>query len=82
MKKLTKIQLAKIDAMHGAWIEMGHKLTSYQCPHCRRMVQTRQPKKSMVSEKGYWDSARICLNCGELAFVCVYPSGKTSVKKM
>lgn len=79
---LTKTQLRKIDAMHGAWVEAGHKLASYQCPHCKKMVLTRQPEKSMVSEKGYWDSARECLHCGGLSFVCVYPSGKTKVNKM
>lgn len=80
--KLTKTQLRNIDAMLGAWVEAGHKITSYLCPHCKQMVQLRQPKKSMVSNKGYWDSARTCLHCGELAFVCVFPNGKTKVKKM
>lgn len=82
MKKFTANQLRKIDAMHGAWVEAGNKLTNWVCPYCFKSSITRQPKKRMVSEKGYWDSARICLYCCGLSFVCVHPNGKTTADKM
>lgn len=63
-------------------VASGSKLTSFQCQHCMEFSSTVQPKKSDVGSKGFWDSARQCIFCGKLNFVCVYPSGKTSVTKM
>lgn len=79
---LTKKQKRDVEAMHGAWIEKGNKLTGWICPHCKKVNATRRPKSSMVSEKGYWDSVRECIYCSKISFVCVYPSGKTKVSEM
>lgn len=79
---LTKKEKLQVANMHKTWIKKGKKLTSYVCPHCLQANTTRQPNKTDVGTKGYWDSARICLHCGAYSFVAVYPSGKVKIVKL
>ena len=65
-----------------SWKKAGHKVTTWICPCCGKKNETAQPENSMVTLKGFWDSAKICYECGDLAFVRVYPSGKTKAFKL
>jgi len=73
-------QLAKlrkdVEAFHNKIIAGGGKMTKYLCPHCHKQVPTRRPTKDDVTDKGYWDSLKACFECGELAVVMSYPSGR------
>lgn len=60
------------------WVSAGHKLTSYRCRKCGIEETVRRPEPDMVQAKGYWDSTRQCTHCGDLNFVKVWPSGRTS----
>lgn len=64
------------------WATRGGKLGTYFCNHCKKDIPCRIPDKKDVSEKGYWDSATTCLECGKHNFVAEYPSGKTTSKKL
>lgn len=63
-----------------AWQDSGYKLTQYKCPHCKKMIDLAKPEKKHITSKGYWDSLRDCPLCKKIAFVSVYPSGKTETK--
>lgn len=58
------------------WKAQGKKTTTYKCPCCKKDIEVRQPNKTDVSSKGYWDSAKICVQCGEVSFVIVRTNGK------
>jgi len=84
---MTKKELKKLNEANKTymdrWLKDGNKVTTYTCQHCKKMIPTRQPKKNMVNkEKGFWDSAIICIECGNINFVRVYPSGKTESFKL
>jgi len=64
------------------WKKIGGKTTFYTCKHCSKKIETRIPTVDLCSNKGYWDNATTCLECGELNFICVYPSGRTRVTKL
>lgn len=64
------------------WVLGGKKLTRYICPHCGNSVETPRPRKIDVSSKGYWDSAKTCVECGEVNFLKVWPDGKTSIEPL
>ena len=49
---------------------------------CTKKIETPQPTLQMCSSKGFWDSLTQCPKCKKLNFVCVYPSGKTTVKRL
>lgn len=72
----------ELSALRGAvavfldrWKKSGGKTTHYTCQHCRREIETRQPKPGDQA----WDSMTRCTECGELNFVVVYPDGTTRV---
>ena len=71
----------KIVERYGRWLRDGKKLTTYECGHCKASVITEQPEKGDVGSKGYWDTLTECILCGEVNFVCTWPSGRTVVKK-
>ena len=85
LAKLLDLRKGVKEAAHEhfkKWLKDGNKLTQYECPYCKRLLFTPQPKKDMCSSKGFWDSAMICYECGKVSFVRVYPSGKTEVFKI
>lgn len=75
-KELLKLRKA-VEVSHINWLKKGNKVCSYGCNHCGKMINTKRPTKDMVSEKGYWDSLTICVECGKANYIRVYPSGKT-----
>ena len=79
---LTLVEKKKYEQYLKRWVKDGKKLTSYVCPHCLKGVATPQPTEDLVSSKGYWDSVKVCVNCGKLSFLKVYPNGKTKVTKL
>ena len=84
--KMTKKEIKELNEENkkrlAQWVKDGNKITTYKCQHCEKNIETCQPKKSMVTSKGFWDSATICTNCGKISFVRVYPSGKTESFKL
>ena len=62
------------------WKAKGGKVTNYCCSHCHNSVDTPRPAKDDVDSRGYWNSLMACPHCGSMNHVCVYPSGKTTVK--
>ena len=80
--KLTKKENQQILSQYKKWEEAGNKMTTYFCNHCKKQISTKQPNKKMTGSEGYWDSVTICLECGKLNFVIVYPNGKTKSKEI
>jgi len=80
-KELTKLR-NDTKKRNLDWLKEGNKNTFYKCEHCLNLIETIQPQKKMVTSKGFWDSAMVCINCGEINFVRVYPSGKTESFKL
>lgn len=82
---MKKTDLKKIrEAMKIAnkrWVDSGKKLTSYVCPHCLEAIATAQPELDDVSNKGYWDSTKVCVHCEGVSFVTVWPNGHVYVEK-
>jgi hypothetical protein len=66
-----------VETSNQRWKEKGGKLTMWHCAFHNGLIETRQPSVDDVTEKGYWDSAKICPNCGEASFVTLFPNGKT-----
>jgi len=64
------------------WVLRGKRIGTYKCNHCKKSIPCRIPNKEDVASKGYWDSATICLECGECNFVTEYPNGKTKSVKI
>ena len=64
------------------WKASGNYTTFYICQHCTKKIETPQPTLQMCSSKRFWDSLTQCPKCKKLNFVCVYPSGKTTVKRL
>jgi hypothetical protein len=84
---MTKKQLAKMRddcAAHlKRWRDKGGKITTWFCAHCKQDNETRQPKKTDVSDsKGCWDSCTLCVHCGQASFVAVWPNGSTQARPM
>lgn len=57
----------------------GREFTTYKCPHCLKKIDTLKPSEDAVGNKGYWDSAKGCYECGKPAFVKTWPNGTTEV---
>ena len=83
---MTKKELLKIKKstllLNQDWVKEGKKIGSYLCNHCFKNIPCRIPSKNDVSSKGFWDSACICLECGNCNFVKKYPTGKTESFKL
>lgn len=75
-KKLKELR-ETVTKQHARVVENGGKLCVYECNHCHFHCPTIQPTRTLVSSKGYWDSATTCLNCYGLNFVKVWSTGKT-----
>ncbi len=68
-----------MEAFHKRVVASGNKLTTYVCPHCKKTLNTLQPRKNECVSKGFWDSLKRCYECDQPSFVTVYPDGKTEV---
>ena len=92
LQQLLTVKLIKNDtqktkrAAHGIHPQaknQGRKITTYCCLGCKQQIDTLQPRKTEVATgKGYWDSTKKCPECGELAFVRVWPSGAATIEPM
>jgi hypothetical protein len=75
-KELEKIKKSTLCLIED-WKSKGKKEGKYHCNHCHKEIPCRIPNNADVTSRGYWDSACICLECGNCNFVKFYPSGKT-----
>lgn len=64
------------------WKANGGETAFFACAHCSEILEVPKPMQNLVTAKGFWDSTKICTECGLLNHVCVYPDGKTKVKKV
>lgn len=64
---------------HNSYIryerKRGKEIGTWECEHCGDTNETVIPTPDLVNERGCWDSAKTCVECGELSFVQVYPDG-------
>lgn len=72
---------AKVIDMH---IKMAPrwKFTAWRCPNCRCLNAHNVPKRSDTGSKGYWDSAIVCIWCGAMSFLAVWPDGRCRAKML
>lgn len=82
-KTLTLEDIAASAKQHvESWKQSGKKTTHYNCPYCKSTIEVCQPGRGDVSSKGYWDTAKICIECGEVSFLVTWPNGKTKAVKI
>lgn len=72
-----KMIRASVERYFDKWVANGGQITFYKCNGCNCLQKTAQPRKDQVQSKGYWDSATLCIGCGHMNFVSIYPSGLT-----
>lgn len=46
----------------------GKKLAEYECPECHHICKTVKPTKDQVDDRGYWDGAVGCYECGAVSW--------------
>lgn len=63
------------------WEKAGKPVKEWECPHCHKNVKAIAPKRSEVTkQKPYWDSLKICVNCGGYSYVRVYVTKAPAVQ--
>lgn len=75
----TKLEKLKKDQIkyNVRWLLNGGELTFYRCNHCLEKIETKRPFKKDLGSKGYWDSATVCIECGGINVVKIWPTGRT-----
>lgn len=72
---MNKANLLIMLTAFGECLRRGHKLTVYQCGHCKKFVPTFRPDRQ---ERG----VKSCLFCDGLNVVILWASGKAKAVLM
>ena len=78
-KQLEKLRAAN-DAYLARWKGGGRKTTQWKCQHCHASNEHAQPRKGDLGPgRDCWSSMMVCVHCGELNFVKIFPDGYTEL---